>query len=98
MYKIKRFHHHPLSSTLRMLGPPSDGLGLTCWVHEINFAVLGLSQQTWLRSAQGCERLHVPRMIAVEICMAFRRQQVKRRKFQIVERLDCPAILPIGSY
>src|SRR5690349_24986692 len=40
----------------------------------------------------------MPMMVAVEIDMALRCEQMKGREFQIVERLDGPTIAPIGIH
>ena len=48
-------------------------------------------------TANGSQPLHVPPMIVFRVDLPFGRQQVKGRKFEVVQPANRPAVLPISG-
>lgn len=95
--EAERFDDHAFAATLGVGNPPVDRLQLAVVVDEIDFAICGGEQEIGSSGAELGESLHVPLMVAVDVDVAFRRQQMKRCELQIAERLYGPAVALVGS-
>ena len=95
--EAERLDDHTFSTFFGVIGPPSNCCLLAFGVQQIHLAMLCGEKEARVRSAKRSKSLHVPKMIAVEEDVAFRGEKMKGSKFEVVERLDGPAIAAIGS-
>ena len=87
--------YHAFAAASGEFLPPLNACLLTHWISDLHYLVGCSKKQPFVCVAEVRERLQVPRVVPIDMHRALRREQVKRRKLEVGDGANRPAIAPI---
>ena len=98
MDEVQRLDDHPFAAPPGQFLPPVDPRLLAGRVGHVHDLVRGRQQEFGVGTADLGQNLHVPEVILVRVDVPLGGEQVERGQLEVGERLDRPAVLPVGGH